>query len=136
VLVFHRIQQGLAVRVAGEPGPGRRPHGAVLGGEVEVQLVAEYDQRSRAALRLAVVCSSSSRSRRSASWIAVISVQSARPLSWMAGGEGIRGSGRAGARVAVFVLLAAPRPGREVAAGRTVVLAASPEDSTLMGTFG
>src|SRR5262249_14427937 len=42
VLVFHGIQQGLAVRVAGEFGPGLRPHGRALSGEVEAQLVAEH----------------------------------------------------------------------------------------------
>src|SRR5262249_56635719 len=43
-------------------------------------------QRARAAAGPAVVCSSWSRSRRSASWIAVISVQSAWPGRAMVGG--------------------------------------------------
>jgi hypothetical protein len=41
LLVVHRVEQGLARRVAGQLGPHPRPHGRVLGGEVEAQLVAE-----------------------------------------------------------------------------------------------
>jgi hypothetical protein len=41
LLVVHRLQQGLAARVAGELGPGRPPQRRVLGGEVAAQLVAE-----------------------------------------------------------------------------------------------
>src|SRR5215469_3962585 len=56
VLVFHGIQQGLAVRFACELGTGLRPHGRALSGEVEAQLIAEHDPRARAAVRPTVVC--------------------------------------------------------------------------------
>ena len=40
-LIIHRVEQGLAVRVARQLGPDSRPHGRVLGGEVKTQLTAE-----------------------------------------------------------------------------------------------